>query len=209
MTKIIDISPVVGGDIQVWPGDTPYKHEWLTRMEDGASCNLSSVTSTPHVGAHADGPLHFSVDGQSIGEVELEPYVGPCRVIDLTGVRTIDRDAMFGIETYGVERLLFKTGTFPDHLSWDHDFAHFDPALLKDLGKMGIKLVGIDTPSVDAFDSTTLPSHHMLLEMEMRNLEGLDLSEVEEGDYELIALPLRLMGVDSSPVRAILRTQGK
>ena len=206
MSKIIDISPKVDAGIEVWPGDTRFQVSWVTRMDDGASCNVASLTTTPHLGSHADGPLHFQPDGQGIGEVDLEPYLGRCRVVDITGSLVVDDDAVFGLELEGAERLLFKTGTFPDFRSWNEDFAYFDPGFVRRLGKMGVKLVGIDTPSVDAFDSKDLPSHHMLLEMGMRNLEGLDLSEVAPGIYELIALPLRMTEVDSSPVRAVLRT---
>jgi arylformamidase len=204
--RLIDISPPLTVRTAVWPGDTEYRLEWVARMERGASCNVSALHTTPHLGAHADGPLHFAVDGAAVGAVDLEPYVGRCRVVDVTGARVVDEEAMFGIELYGVERLLFKTGTFPDFEQWNTDFAWIDAALARRLCRMGVKLLGIDTPSVDAFDSKDLPTHHVLLETGVRNLEGLDLSGVEAGDYELIALPLRLLDADSSPVRAVLRT---
>ena len=206
MIKLIDISPKVDAEIEVWPGDTPFRVSWVTRIDEGASCNVASLTTTVHLGSHADGPLHFQPDGQGIGEVDLDPYLGRCRVVDITGSMVVEEAAVLGLELGGAERLLFKTGTFPDFKSWNEDFAYFDPGFVRRLGKMGTKLVGIDTPSVDAFDSKDLPSHHMLLEMGMRNLEGLDLSEVDPGIYELIALPLRLTEADSSPVRAVLRT---
>ena len=206
MPRIIDITPPVHPSIAVWPGDTPYSVSWVARMDEGASCNVSCITTTPHVGAHADGPLHFLPDGPPIGDVDLDPYLGRCRVVDVTGVASVTEDSVFGMDLTSVTRLLFKTGTFPDPLQWNPDFAYLDPGFVRRLGKMGVRLVGIDTPSVDPFDSKTLPAHHMLVEMGMRNLEGLDLSRVEPGDYELIALPLRLAEADSSPVRAILRT---
>lgn len=206
MSRIIDISPRIDSRLGVWPGDTEFRVDWVSRIERGASCNVAALTTTPHLGAHADGPLHFDSEAESIGELDLEPYLGPCRVIDVTGCAVIDEEALFGVELYGLERILFKTGTFPDPAAWNTDFAYFDAKVVALLGKMGVKLVGIDTPSVDAFDSRTLPAHHALLERGIRNLEGLDLSAAEPGSYELIALPLRLVGVDSSPVRAVLRT---
>jgi arylformamidase len=206
MTRIIDISPRVHTALPVWPGDTPFQVSWPSRMDAGASCNVASITTTPHVGAHADGPLHFMPGAAAVGELDLEPYVGRCRVVDVTGSPVVDAEALFGLDVTGVERLLFKTGTFPDPERWNTDFAYLDPVLVRRLGKAGVKLVGIDTPSVDAFDSKDLPSHHALLELGMRNLEGLDLSMAEAGEFELIALPLRLVDVDSSPVRAVLRT---
>jgi arylformamidase len=206
MSKLIDITPRIDPDTAVWPGDTGYSVKWVMRMDEGGPCNTATVTTTVHVGAHADGPYHFDSGSPEVADLDLDPYLGPCRVVDLTGAGVVDREALFGVELYGVERVLFRTGTFPDATSWNDDFAYLDPSLVRELGKMGVKLVGIDTPSVDPYHSKTLPSHHALLELGMRNLEGLDLGEVPAGDYELIALPLRLGGVDSSPVRAVLRT---
>jgi arylformamidase len=206
MARLIDISPPLTESVAVWPGDTAFRVRWVGRMDQGGSCNVAALTTTPHVGAHADGPLHFQPDGEGIGKVALDPYLGRCRVVDVTGSTVIDADAVAGIEVGGASRLLFKTGTFPDLERWNTDFAYFDPAFIRRLGRMGVRLVGIDTPSVDPFDSKDLPAHHALLELGMRNLEGLDLAEVPAGEYELIALPLRLVDVDSSPVRAVLRT---
>jgi arylformamidase len=205
MTRIIDISPPLVPGIEVWPGDTPFQLSWASRLEEGSSCNVARLTTTPHVGAHADGPLHFVAEGEAIGAVDLSPYLGRCRVVDVTGARVVDEDALLGVSLGGVERLLFRTGTFPDFTRWNEDFAYFDPVLLRRLGRQGVRLVGIDTPSVDPFHSKDLPAHHALIELGMRNLEGLDLSAADPGDYELIALPLRLMESDSSPVRAVLR----
>jgi arylformamidase len=206
MPRIIDISPRVSTAIAVWPGDTEFQVAWPARLEEGASCNVASMTTTPHVGAHADGPLHFQEGGVGIGDVNLDPYFGGCRVVDVTGCAVVNEEAVLGIELGGAERLLFRTGTFPDFERWNEDFAYFDPDFVRRLGKVGVKLVGIDTPSVDPYNSKKLPAHHALLELGMRNLEGLDLSLAEPGDYELVALPLRLTEVDSSPVRAVLRT---
>jgi arylformamidase len=209
MAHLIDISPPLGPETEVWPGDTPFRLSWASRMDAGASCNVASLTTTPHLGAHADGPLHFQPGGEAIGAVDLSPYLGPCRVVDVTGVRVVDEEAVLGLPLGGATRLLFRTGTFPDYTRWNEDFAYFDPALLRRLGKQGVRLVGIDTPSVDPFHSKELPAHHVLIELGMRNLEGLDLREADPGDYELIALPLRLMESDSSPVRAVLRAPGE
>ena len=206
MTRLIDISPPITARTAVWPGDTGYTLDWVSRIDDGASCNVASITTTPHLGAHADGPLHFADGEPGVGELDLAPYLGPCRVVDVTGVRVVDAEAVHGIELFGTKRLLFKTGTFPDFETWNDDFAYFDPEFLRRLAKTGVVLVGIDTPSVDPFDSKELPAHHVLREFGVRNLEGLDLSGVEAGAYELIALPLRLIEADGSPVRAVLRT---
>jgi len=205
MAALIDISPPVDAGLAVWPGDTPYALTWVSRMEQGASCNVASLRMTPHLGAHADGPLHFDPGAPGVGTLDLTPFLGPCRVVDATGARVVDEEALFGEELYGVERVLFRTGTFPDPRTFNDDFAFLDPALVRRLGKLGVRLVGIDTPSVDPFHSEELPAHHALRDLGIRNLEGLDLSGAPAGDYELIALPLALTEADSSPVRAVLR----
>ena len=163
---------------------------------------LSSFTTTCHIGAHADAPSHYSKNGLSVEGLKLEPYVGPCVVKEVTGGRVILPSHCKGLPPRA-ERVLFRTGY--DAAEFRGDFSFFSPEAIRYLGEMGVVLVCIDTPSVDAFDSKDLPCHHELLSWNMRNLEGLDLSAAPEGEYELIALPLKLKGMDASPVRAILR----
>ena len=206
MARIIDISPPVETGIGVWPGDTEYRLSWVMRQEKGDPVTLAAIMTTPHLGAHADGPLHFLPGSPGVGGLDLEPFLGRCRVVDVTGCRKVDDEAVGEENFAGVERVLFKTGTFPDRKQWNFDFAWFDPEFLQKLVKTGVLLVGIDTPSVDPFDSTDFAAHRILMEAGVRNLEGLDLTGVEAGDYELIALPLPLVEADSSPVRAVLRT---
>ena len=110
------------------------------------------------------------------------------------------------IEALCAPRILFRTGTFPDHRRWNNDFASLSPELVDDLYHHGVRLIGIDTPSVDPFDSKALEAHHAFARNDMAILEGLVLAGIEEGEYELIALPLRIKGADASPVRAVLRT---
>lgn len=204
--KIIDISPEISEKIAVWPGDTPLRREVLCDIQAGSNIDLSSFHGTVHIGAHADAPRHYSKAGVTIEAVELDPYIGLCYVHSVDNKRLITPEDCRTPISLGAKRVLFRTETFPDPHAFNKDFCAFTPDALESLGKSGVTLVGIDTPSVDPFDSKLLPAHQILLKYNMRNLEGLVLSEARDGFYELIALPLALKGFDASPVRAVLRT---
>jgi arylformamidase len=203
---IHDISPPVSAELAVWPGDTPPSREVLLDMVRGDGFTLSTLRTTVHVGAHADAPSHFGLDAPPIDQRPLEPYLGPCRVIRVEpcpGTR-LGLDVL--PDDLGAERVLFATGTYPDPRRFDDDFAALEPALVEELADRGVVLVGLDTPSVDLADSKDLPTHRVCLRRDLAILEGVVLADVPEGVYELIALPLRLVGFDGSPVRAVLRT---
>ncbi len=198
---IYDISPPITPDLQVFPGDTPPSRQVILDMSRGDPLTLSTWKSTVHVGAHADAPSHYGVDGRTIEQQPLELYCGACRVIHIGGT-LITPEMMPDIDT---ERLLIATGTYPDPTHWNDDFAALSPELVDHLGAGGVRLVGVDTPSVDPADSKDLPAHHRFLANDIAIIEGLVLADVPAGVYELIALPLNLVGFDASPVRAILR----
>ncbi len=206
---IHDITPPVSASIAVWPGDTPPTRDVLLDLKRGDNLTLSTLRSTMHVGAHADAPSHYGLDAASIEAQRLEPYIGDCHVIRIDAVRgtRIGPDALTG--GLEAERVLFATGTYPDPSRFNEDFAALSPELIGSLAAQGATLVGIDTPSVDLFDSKDLPAHAACLEKSVFILEGLVLDGVLEGVYELIALPLKLAGFDASPVRAILRKFGE
>jgi arylformamidase len=155
MRRIRDISPSVHPGSPVFPGDTPYQQAWSATLGGTCPVNVSALTLSPHVGAHADAPLHYDPAGAPVGALDLHPYLGPCRV-----VHALD---------------------------------------------CGVLLVGIDTASIDPAQSKALPSHQVIRARGLRVLENLVLDDVPEGDYELIALPLKLAQADASPVRAVLR----
>ena len=204
---IHDISPLVDDAIAVWPGDTPYTSRDVLRLEEGASVHLSAITLSCHTGAHADAPGHTARGAPGIDRVPLEPYLGPCVLLDAR-----PRDGVVRLrdlreeEIAGASRLLLRTRDGDDRTVFPASFASLDPELVDELGRRGVVLVGLDTPSVDRFDSKDLPSHRALLRHGMANLESLALAGVPAGRYELIALPLRLSGRDASPVRAVLRS---
>jgi arylformamidase len=202
---LYDITPVISPALRVWPGDTPPSREVLLDMKRGANLTLSTLRATVHLGAHADAPSHYGADAPSIEARSLDSYLGPCQVVRVDvgrGVRIAPEDLYSGVKC---ERILFATGTYPDPNRFNEDFAALSPQLIEQLARQGVKLVGIDTPSVDLFDSKDLPSHQACLRHDLAILEGIVLDGVPEGAYELIALPLKLQGFDASPVRAVLR----
>jgi len=205
---LYDISPPLTPKLAVWPGDTPLSREMLMEIEKGDSVTLSTLRATVHLGAHADGPNHYGPAriASSIDQRDLDFYLGPCQVMHIDVARGT-RVAISNLKSpIKAGRLLLATGTFPDPQRWNDDFAALEPDLVDHLHEEGVMLIGIDTPSVDLLDSKDLPSHARFLANDMAILEGLVLTDVPDGLYELIALPLRLVGFDASPVRAVLRT---
>jgi arylformamidase len=204
---LIDISPIVDASIKVWPGDTPFVQTVNSDMRNGANLTLSDIRTSVHVGAHADAPAHYVVDGIDIASRRLDYYIGRCVVLHIR-VRRGERIMPEHLDgkIVSAPRVLLRTGTFPDPRRWNNDFASLSPALVDDFYQHGVMLIGIDTPSVDPFESKELEAHQAFARNDMAMLEGLVLDQVEEGEYELIAPPLRIRGADASPVRAVLRT---
>ena len=204
--RLWDISPPVSAASPVYPGDAPYSRRWTARLGvDGAPASVSAITLSPHVGAHAEAPLHYDDAGAAVGALDLAPFLGRCRV-----VHAIGRGPLIGVEHLEhaapdlPPRVLVRTCERAA-TAWRDDFAAFAPQAIDWLAARGVTLVGIDTPSVDPASSTALDSHHALRQLDLRVLENLRLDDVPEGDYELIALPLKLMDAEASPVRAVLR----
>ncbi|MBG6075483.1 arylformamidase [Polaromonas sp. CG_9.11] len=202
--KLWDISPVVDERSDVFPGDTAYSQHVHFSLSPVCPVNVSRITLSPHTGAHADAPLHYASGASAIGAVDLQPYLGPCRVIHCLDSGPLVEPAHLAHALENLPaRVLLRTARAASQ-SWA-SFTALSPATLALLASKNIALVGIDTPSVDPATSQHLPCHQLLLERGLRVLENLVLDDVPEGDYELIALPLKLMQADASPVRAILR----
>jgi arylformamidase len=206
---IIDISPRLSPETAVWPGDTPLRRRVLSAIKDGSNIDLSTLETTVHIGAHADAPSHYAAAAPDIGHMHLRPWMGPC-IVETCEIMTLItaqhvEQTVRKVQEFGVRRVLFRTLSFPDPNKFTENFAAFRPDAVDALGRAGVILLGIDTPSVDPFSSKDLPAHQALKRWKMVNLEGLVLSHVEDGVYELVALPLRLSGFDASPVRAVLR----
>lgn len=205
MSRLWDISPVLGPATPPFPGDQAYEQRWTARIGPGCPVNLSALTLSPHLGAHADAPLHYADGAPAIGEVPLAPYLGPCRVIHAIGCGPLVRPEHIAHALDGLPpRVLVRTCERAP-TAWSEDFAAYAPETIALLASRGVTLVGIDSQSVDPATSKTLDSHHLLLKHDLRVLENLVLDAVPAGDYELIALPLKLAHACASPVRAILR----
>jgi arylformamidase len=204
---IYDISPPIDAALAVWPGDTPPSREVVLDLARGDSVTLSTLHATVHLGAHADAPSHYGREAADIASRSIEPYLGPCEVIRVSvrrGARIVPADLPGPVRA---PRVLLATGSYPDAARFNEDFAALSAELVDHLQRAGAILVGIDTPSVDRFDSKELPAHQRCLAHDLAILEGLLLDHVPAGLYELIALPLRLVGFDASPVRAVLRSR--
>lgn len=205
--SLYDITRTISPRLAVWPGDTPFSYTHSLRKQDGASVNLTTLTLSPHTGSHADAPYHVADGDLHPADLPLEKYLGAAHVV------TIDRRAggilpadFAGHDLSGLQRLLIHTwvSELPDG-SWPDDFPYPTIELIDWLAAQGVVLLGLDSPSVDRFDSKTLPCHHRLRENGIVNLEMLCLAGVPDGIYELIALPLKIADVCGSPVRAVLR----
>jgi arylformamidase len=205
--RLYDISVLLSAATPPWPGDTPLSCGWTSRIADGSSVNLSSVTQSPHVGTHADAPLHVRDGAAASDDLSLDAFIGSATVVDVSSLDgEIPFEKVAGVlANVACERLLLKTGrsiaagTFPE--SW--------PTLSLDcaqrLLQRGLRLLGVDCPSVDVRESKKLTVHHTLFSGSASILENLDLRAVNPGRYELIAVPVKLKGLDAAPVRAVLR----
>ncbi len=201
----IDISRALQESIAVWPGDTRFARRHVMTIDGGCSCNVSTFTFSAHTGAHADAPSHFQPGAPSIDQVPVDAYIGPCRVVatrDPTAVRPSDLE---GLDLRFEPRLLFKTPRPLADDEWRDDFAHLSVEAARILAQAKVKLVGLDTPSIDFMTSKTLEAHKILLTGGVAILESLDLRSVAPGFYDLVAPPLKIAGADAAPVRALLR----
>ena len=202
---IYDISPPISPSLKVWPGDTPLSREVLLDMKRGDNITLSTLHATVHLGSHVDAPSHYGADAPSVDRWSAQRLLGPCEVVRVEPQRGTRMAPDILEAPVRAERVLFATDTYPDPTDFNEDFAAFSPALIDKLAAQGASVVGIDTPSVDLFASKNMEAHHACLRHDIAILEGIVLKGVPEGVYELIALPLKLVGFDASPVRAVLR----
>jgi arylformamidase len=202
-----DISVAVRPGTPEWPGDTPFSCRWAWAKAQGASVNVSAITMSPHVGTHADAPLHVHDGWPGSHELPLEPFLGRAVVVDVSAfegeVSLAELDAVAPLDQ--VERLLLRTGRTIAAGAFPERWPALSESCVRGLLGRGLRLLGVDAPSVDPRESRTLPVHHMLFGGGAFNLENLDLRRAPPGEYELIAVPVRLMSLDAAPVRAVLR----
>jgi arylformamidase len=203
--RLWDISQPLRPELPVWPGDASFGSQPRWTHGGGSPVNVATITLSTHSGAHADAPLHYDPAGLSIDAVALAPYLGPCRVVDARGEgAAIGEKLVRACWSPGVARMLFRTFERFPHAVWPSEFTVFSESAIRWMAGQGVILIGIDSPSLDPENSKTMDAH-LAVPQDMRILEGLVLDHVPPGDYELIALPLPLAGLDASPVRAVLR----
>lgn len=206
MKKLWDISPPVHAGTPVFPGDTTYMQQWVANIGPGCPVNVSAITLSPHVGAHADAPLHYDPAGAAIGAVDLQAFIGPCRVIHAIGCGPLVQPEHLAHAMKELPpRVLVRVYERMPQDRFDTALPAFAPETVTLLADRGVLLIGIDSASIDPAESKTLDSHQTIRRRGLRVLENLLLDDVPEGDYELIALPLKLTTADASPVRAVLR----
>lgn len=205
MNKWIDISQRLDNQIPVWPGDTPFSYNVGWSVEDSGSVNVGVVTMSAHTGTHIDAPFHFDNEGKRVIELDINLYIGPALVIYVPNVPSIGVKELAGIDLEGVTRLIIRTDAWKDRRVFPVSIPPIEPALAGYLAEFGVRLLGLDLPSVDPLDSKELSAHHELNRFGIHILEGLVLDNVMHGNYELAALPLPIVEADGSPVRAVLR----
>ena len=206
--KWIDISQPLQNGIAEWPGDTPFSYEVEFSKADTGSVNIGKMTTSMHMGTHIDAPFHFDDNGLKVLDLPIDLYIGRARVIDVSGHESIGKAELENIEFGGAERILLKTGSRPDPTVFPEVFTYLRADIGPFLKERGVRLIGVDTPSVDPETSKLLDAHHSLNNNGVMILENIVLETVEPGDYELIALPLPLTDADGSPVRAVIRPLG-
>lgn len=207
--NIYDITLPISENMTVWPGDPKVSINKKLSIISGDPCNLSRIDMGSHTGTHIDAPYHFEDNGLRIDQIPLEILIGNARVFNIPSINEISLNEVKALDLVNVKRILFKTANSDIWKSNINVFVKEFVAITNEaaqyLVKAGIKLVGIDYLSIEKFGGKTHETHHTLLRNGIIILEGLNLSDITPGDYELIALPLRIKDGDGSPARVILR----
>jgi arylformamidase len=202
---LLDITTLVSPRTAAFPGDPPFAWHLARELGEGSDVNLGQVSTGTHIGTHVDAPWHFLPGGARVHELPLDAFAGPARVVHVLGARRVEASEAVLRQLDGAPRVLFRTAERKDATRFDPGFAGLDPGLAEELGRRGVLLCGTDAPSVDSYGAPGLPAHHALARGGCHIVEGLDLTRAAPGDYEFLGLPLRLEGLDASPIRAVLR----
>lgn len=188
-----------------WPGDERFSCGWTTTKAQNGAVNVGWAMTSPHVGTHVDAPFHYDDAGARVGGLDLDAFVGPCVVIDARGASELSARLLQGLDLPRTPRVLFRTQERSEPSAFLREFPLLTADAVAALRSAGVKLVGIDAPSYDAFDSKGLPIHHSLGRAGIANVENLVLDRVGSGVFELLAAPVRWDELDAAPLRAILR----
>lgn len=207
--KIHDVTAPLSSEVPTYPGDPRFEIQTLHRIEEGSPYNLTRISFGSHSGTHVDAPSHFLGHGASVDQLPLEILLGKARVVELTVSEKIEREDLEALDLRDDLRVLFKTRMSGQmrQPSFQQDYIYLAPEAAVYLAQIGIKLVGIDYLSVEKFGSDDYAAHRALLSAGVVIVEGLDLSEVEPGEYDMACLPLRIVGAEGAPARVVLRTR--
>lgn len=203
----IDVSRKLFNGMPVWPGDQPFEYELSAQISDESVVNIGRVTMSTHTGTHVDAPYHFLDDGSRIIDLDINLFIGDVLVVKSTGRESVTASWLNSVDLSRVTRVFIRTDSWTDPNSFPENFTYINPEVAQILGRAGVRLLGVDVPSVDEVNSKDLLAQRALAEQGITILEGLDLSLVEQGMYEMVALPLALEVADGSPVRVALRSQ--
>ncbi|WP_088007770.1 cyclase family protein [Indiicoccus explosivorum] len=203
--KIWDISMDLDRSTAEWPGDTPFRYRVAAAIAETGSVNIGEVNMSTHIGTHIDAPFHYDQDGLQVHDLPLDIYMGTATVVDVTGIRTISAEHLEkNVRPDGIQAVFLKTGAWPDRTVFPEDYPLYDVSVAAWMEANQIRLLGVDTPSVDPETSKELPMHMAMNRHNRFILEGLVLDGVPAGVYGYAALPLKIKGSDGSPVRAVL-----
>lgn len=205
---LIDVSLRLSAHLPTFPGNSPFELRAVKRLAEGGSSNVSTAQMSVHAGTHVDAPRHFFDAGAPVDQLPLDVLVGPARVVHFPGCPAVGLAQIDTLDLSGVTRLLIRTDNsdaWANGSPFTPDFVYLDEAGARRLLQHGIRLVGIDSLSVERFKAPGAPTHHVLLGSGVVVVEGLDLSLVAPGTYELLCLPLRIGDSDGAPARAVLR----
>ncbi|WP_078381334.1 arylformamidase [Sutcliffiella halmapala] len=203
--KIYDISRPLKAETPTWPGDTAFSYSLNWSKEETGSVNVGSIEMSVHTATHVDAPFHFDNKGAKMAELDLAVFIGPAIVLDVTNVAKINREIIAdSLKANAKKRILFKTNAWVKGDEFPTSIPTLHSDVVELLKELEVPLIGVDLPSVDELESKELSIHHLLHKANIAILEGIDLREIEEGEYQLVALPLKLEESDGSPVRAVL-----
>jgi arylformamidase len=207
MTKFIDVTAPLSADLPTFPGDPPFQVDATHRLGQGDAYNVARMTLGTHAGTHVDAPFHFMEGGATVDQLALEILIGKVRVVDLMGRDSVDRADLEALDLREDLRVLLKTRNsgLLRQSAFQEDYVYLTPDAATYLAQVGIKLVGFDYLSIEKFGSADYAAHLALLKAGVVIVEGLDLSEIEPGEYDMVCLPLRIAGADGSPARVVLR----
>jgi arylformamidase len=207
--KIYDVSVLLSCDVPTFPGDPPFEMRFTHRMADGQPYNVAELRLGTHAGTHVDAPYHFIAGGATVDELPLEILMGKVRVLDLSARDKIDRAQLEACDLRDDLRVLLRTRMSGQlrKPQFQSDFVYLTEDAAEYLAQAGLRLVGIDYLSIEQFGNHDFPAHKALLSAGVVIVEGLDLSDVEAGEYDMICLPLRIAGADGAPARVLLKSR--